>query len=522
MKRLIIINCYVVFLLAGFTSCNKQLKDDYYDPEKTTIGYPGQLFTYMLNNDRILPTYWDYATFITGVTAKYSQIFGISTSFKMYQPSAGYNQDRWTSYYTNGILNQYREIQKNYNNLSPLAKPDQYVFTQVSKVVFYDQTAQMVDLWGDIPFSEAGSLNATNIFSTAKFDDAASIYNTIISDLKDLNMYFDTVKLSNASAKSLAAQDILLKGNLTLWRKYTNSLRLRLLMRISNVDEATAKAAVTEMLNDQNTYPLVNNNDENILLKMNPPSFKSDIRDGLTDLATSSGPVAPAYLLETVMVANNDPRTPVLWDPGILGTYKGLDPLLPADGQDSLISKHYVSNIDSATFTMNYNVPGTLFTAAEVSFLKAEAYERWNLGTAQTAYETGIKQSIAFYYSLNQSAIFRTPFSKPSLPTPDDATINAFIAGSGIAYSGTPDQKIQKIWTQKWLNFFVLQAGQAWTEVRRTGYPALTFATDGSGVTSLPPKRLMYPDTEKSYNTENYNAVSSKDTPDKKIFWEVN
>jgi len=138
MKRLIIINCYVVFLLAGFTSCNKQLKDDYYDPEKTTIGYPGQLFTYMLNNDRILPTYWDYATFITGVTAKYSQIFGISTSFKMYQPSAGYNQDRWTSYYTNGILNQYREIQKNYNNLSPLAKPDQYVFTQVSKVVFYD------------------------------------------------------------------------------------------------------------------------------------------------------------------------------------------------------------------------------------------------------------------------------------------------------------------------------------------------------------------------------------------------
>jgi len=222
------------------------------------------------------------------------------------------------------------------------------------------------------------------------------------------------------------------------------------------------------------------------------------------------------------MVANNDPRTPVLWDPGILGTYKGLDPLLPADGQDSLISKHYVSNIDSATFTMNYNVPGTLFTAAEVSFLKAEAYERWNLGTAQTAYETGIKQSIAFYYSLNQSAIFRTPFSKPSLPTPDDATINAFIAGSGIAYSGTPDQKIQKIWTQKWLNFFVLQAGQAWTEVRRTGYPALTFATDGSGVTSLPPKRLMYPDTEKSYNTENYNAVSSKDTPDKKIFWEVN
>jgi hypothetical protein len=524
MKQSIINISCLLLLLVSIVSCSKKIEDDYVDPDKSTTGYISKLFTDMLMNDRVRPTYWDYATFVTGVTAKYSQFLGITIGSQMYVPSIGYNQDRWNSYYTNGIVNQYRELQKNFNNLTAVQQQEQYVYLQIAKVIYYDQTAQMVDLWGDIPFTEAGLLNLTNTMTNPKFDDASAIYDSIIGGLKTLNTYFASATLSSTAKKSLSTQDILLGGDLTKWRKYTNSLRLRLLMRISNAKETVAKAAVTEMLNDPTNYPMVDDNASDILLNMNPSvtAFSSEgMKDGLSDGATSSGPIAPKYLIEDIMVANNDPRTDVFWNPGVDG-YKGLPAAATATDQENLIAKRKVATLDSGTFIMNRNVPGVLFTAAEVSFLKAEAYERWGLGTAQTAYETGIRQSIAFYYNINQSAAF-SGYSKAPVASPSGATVDAYIAGSGVAYTGSTSEKLQKIGIQKWLNYFILQAGQAWAEIRRTGYPALTFANDPSFSSALqPPVRLLYPATEKSYNATNYSAVASKDTRDTKIFWDVN
>jgi hypothetical protein len=51
-------------------SCKKKLEEDYLNPENTTTASLGKLFTGMLTNRRVHPTYWDYATFVTGVTAK--------------------------------------------------------------------------------------------------------------------------------------------------------------------------------------------------------------------------------------------------------------------------------------------------------------------------------------------------------------------------------------------------------------------------------------------------------------------
>ncbi len=523
MKKQILIISGIFLFLIGSYSCSNTIEDYYTDPDATTTADLGQLFTYMCYNSYIRPTYWDYATFVTGVTGKYSQFIGIEKASKMYEPSTDYNEDRWEGYYTGGIMNQYREIQKNYEALSSDEQADQYIYMQIAKVILYDQTAQMVDYWGDIPFTEAGGLNYTNTLTNAKFDDAETIYTLLIDSLASLNTYFANASLSTTIKTSLSTQDILLGGDLDLWQKYTNSLRLRLLMRISNYDETTAKTKITAMLNDPDTYPVIDKNSEDILLEMNPTNLISDIQSGLTDGATSNGAIAPYYMLNTEMVANNDPRTAVFWDPGSNADdeYLGLKSDTTASAAENQWSKGYLATYDSATFIMNYNVPGVLFTAAEVSFLKAEAYERWDLGTAQDEYETGIKQSIDFYYSLNQDAYAKSSFSRTSLTTPTDATIESYLEESAIAYSGTTDEKLEKIYTQKWINFFILQAGQAWSEVRRTGYPELPFAEDPSS-DELPPVRLLYPDTEKSYNSDNYSAVSSKDTRDTNIFWDVN
>jgi hypothetical protein len=526
MKRLLI-NITVLFVLAaGFTSCKKKIEEDYSNPEQTATGSLGKLLAGMYLNKRVHPSYWDYYTFVMPTLSLYTQAVATPPATKMYVPSIDYNESRWVDYYAGstgtdynyngpGILSNYREMQTTYAALSATEQAQQTVFLKCAQVLLYDQTAQMVDLWGDIPFFKAGTVNtAGRDISYAPFDDAASIYDTLITNLKDLNTYFDTAAISTVVSAELKKQDIVLGGDLSLWQRYANSLRLRLLMRISNKDVSTAQTGVTEMLNSPGTYPLITDNSQNVLLKESPNALKSDLNDVFTAFR-----FAPSYMLDTLMVPNADPRTPVFWDAYGAGStdYHGF----PYNGTNAAYEAGGYATYDTATFFYNYNLPGVIFTAAEVSFLKAEAYERWGLGTAQTEYENGIKLSVAFYYGINQSRILKTG-TYPTLASPSDAVVSAYIAMPAIAYSGTTQEKLAKIYTQKWEHFFILQAGQSWAEVRRTGYPVLQYATATYAGAETPPVRLLYPSTEQLYNTSNYSNVSSKDTRDTKIFWDVN
>jgi hypothetical protein len=531
MKNIVIKSLSLLILLTALLSCSDLTEEYYENPDETTQAEVGKLFSHMVYNDYIKPTYWNYATFVTGVTAKYSQIIGITVSTDMYTPSASYNQDRWRGFYVNGIMNTYRAMEKTYAELDEAKQSEQAIFLKLGKIILLDQACQLVDLWGDIPFTEAGGLVTTNKMSNARFDTGEEIYATAISELDEINTYLSTVSMSTSTIASLQKQDFLLQGNVNLWRKYANSLRLRLLMRISNSDESTAQSQITAMLNNSDTYPLINDNSENILLQVNPPDFNSEgLRAGLTDGATSSGAIAPKALLEDVMVDNNDPRVVVYWDPGSDSvtwsdqTYRGLVPDTVSAVASAMWTEGLLATYDSATFILNWNCPGVLFTASEVSFLKAEANERWSVGDdAQSEYESGIRNSIEFYYSLNQSSYLNpnSGFSREALISPEESEIEAFLTSSDYAYTGSSEEKLAKIYTQKWVDYFILQAGQAWAEIRRTGYPALTFAEDPS-YGYLPPVRLLYPDTEKSNNANNYAAVSGQDTRSTKVFWDVN
>ncbi|MGF6850645.1 hypothetical protein QFZ51_005880 [Chitinophaga sp. W3I9] len=524
MKRLLINTSLLILLVATFSSCKKQIADAYPNPELTTTGSMSKLLSGMYMNKRMRPSYWDYATFILPTTAAFSQTTALSPSIKMYIPTPAYTENRWIDFYAGsksddndlnyvgpGIMANYREMETTYSNLTPAQQADQLIFLNCAKVVLYDQAAQMIDLWGDIPFSKAGSLNTDRVVIPAPFDNAAAVYDTLIAGLDNLNSYFETASISVETLAAFQRADFVLNGDLTAWRRYANSLRLRLLMHTSYVKEANAKTAVTAMLTNPSKYPLVSDNSQNVLIKMSSPTLKSDLQSALT-----GSPFAPAFLLDTVMAINGDPRTDVYWDAGAKHGMHGF----PANGTATDYENLGYATYDTATFFNNYNVPGVIFTASEVSFLKAEAGERWSIGTPQTDYENGIAQSVNFYYSINQSAVFSSGVW-PILPTPSGTVISSFIAKPAIAYTGTSQQKLAKIWTQKWVNFFILQAGESWTEVRRTGYPVLPFATGTSSGSTTPPQRLLYPSTEQIYNPDNYAQVASKDKANIKIFWDV-
>jgi hypothetical protein len=413
-----------------------------------------------------------------------------------------------------GIMSNYREMQTTYAALSSAEQTNQYVYLELAKILLCDQTMKMVDLWGDIPFFQAGSLNTSRSLSLAPFDDAATIYDSLDTYLQEVNTYLASATIASEVTAALPTADFIYKGSISSWRMYANSLRLRLLMRISNVSEATAKAEVTTMLADPSTYPLITDNTYNALFNESPTTVVSDM------LSSLSTPWAPAYLSDTVMHQNGDPRMDVYFDHKYdTAIYQGY----PIDSNAASYEGGHYTTYDSATILYNYNLPGVLFTASEINYLRAEAYERWSLGTAETEYYAGIDNSIAFYYGLNANRIFRSGASAwPILTTPDAGTVATFKANANIVYSGSTTDKLARIYTQKWAHFWILQADQAWAEYRRTDYPVLKFATATNASAAQPPKRLLYTTTETTYNTTNYSKVSAKDTRDTKIFWDVN
>jgi hypothetical protein len=534
MKKLIINTVFFLVAVSILVSCKKDVADKYYNPEKAQKASPGGLFTAMLNNDRIAAKYWNVRTFLSQMPGVYAQTIYISNGDAVYKQSDPYSKNYWDDFYAtegngSGAMALYRAMQVSYNELSAADQDIQATTMQAAKVVLIEQAAKMVDLWGDIPYSETGSLVTNSVIKNPKFDDQKTLYTGFISDLTAAAAYFK----ANPTNKDFAKADILLKGNVNLWARFANSLKLRLLMRISKVDENTARTAVLEMLNNPATYPLVDGDNNaayspiasDILLQPLTTST-SDLHDAFFEGSW----YATDYMLNTVMVPANDPRIPVIYDkygrtvkingkdvfvPNL--TYKAMPITFSTTEQDLSFPDYAV--LDSATFLFNRKLPGIVITASEVNLLKAEAYERWgSTAAAKAAYDNALKQSVVFYYylnSLNQGGGY------VNVPAPAGAVVDAWVNSSAATYTGTTANKLAQIYTQKWAHLGVLQSIEAWSEYRRTGYPVLTFPSNGKlAGFDKPPTRLIYPSSEITYNNANYQAVQAKDTRTTKIFWQ--
>jgi hypothetical protein len=524
-KRLLPLFLSVIILPMG---CQDELADRYLNSDKATSATLGQFFTAMLNNNRMRPSYWELSTFVNWHIGVYTQSVGFLNSPTVFQQNESYVQDRWNDFYRpsangSGVMAIYREIEKNYEALSALDKIDNEIFLRAAQVVLYDQATQMVDLWGDIPFSEAGMLNKTGDIIYAKFDNASEIYHVALHDLEFISGYFEKPVLSSSTEVTFSKQDILLNGNLALWRKYTNSLRLRLLMRISYADEARARNEVITMLSNSEKYPMLGEEDDkppaNEIL-LNPlTNYTDDLHAAFTDWTNYP---APYFMLEKVLKPANDLRIPVLFDKygSMLNNhfepneeFNAMPLNLPAVEQQAALGKYAI--LDSVTFLYNPKLPGVIMTSAEVNFLKAEAFERWGGGDPFSEYKKGIRNSIEFYYHLNSLN------TKDTETPPTEQEIDDFLDKSlFIQYTGTTEEKLSKIWTQKWVHFGFLQAGQRWAEQRRTAHPRLEFFPATQPGYELPPSRLTYPASERTFNGS-YQNVAGSDKRDGKIFWDV-
>lgn len=516
-------------LAGSLGACKKSdFADSYADPSKVaTATIDKQFAGFVYSNNRYnVPTYWNYFVVLRTTLQHYNQVVGWENGDNQYVPGAASITDRWNDYYY--FLAQYREMEKIYNKLTQVEQTELRFYMIVATIFLYDHTQKIVDIHGDIPFTEAGKLSTNSgdyVASRAKYDDAAGIYTKMLDDLKGFAAELNTLTIGAGFVKKFNSQDLVNRGNLTLWKKYCNSLRLRILTRVSGVSafQSRANTEIGEILNTPATYPIVNSNAENIKLTVQTLDV-SDInakgfRTGLEDWA---GNIAGKVMIDH-MKTNSDPRLRAMFQPGInaAGAYNGLDPMLNRTTQNALINGGTLSIYNWSTLSRNEYFPGIFITAAEVSFMAAEYYLRnANNTAAKAAYENGITQSIEYYYWLR--SLSNNSDSGPLTPT-NATEINNYKSMAAVNWNNaaTNGDKLKLIATQKWIHFSVVQPVENWAEVRRLDAPTFNFETDNSNAQKQPPMRWVYPSTEQTYNTANYEKVKAKDNLSTKLFWDL-
>ena len=520
---------FIILLLISWsvTACQDALEERYARPGDSEPSID-KLLTRLLDDNRVRPSYWEMSTMVNWHIGVYSQTVGFLNSDFIYQQNEQYIQERWNDFYRPsangaGVMAQYREMERLYGSMDPAEQEEWQVFMCAARIKLMDQATRLVDLWGDIPFSEAGMLNATGMIVYPKFDDGEAVYRSAINQLAADAQNLGTIKLSTVSASLFAEQDILLKGNVSMWQRYANALRLRLLMRISATNADTIRTTVLGMLSDPLRFPLPGGDGEYVPGKddvlLSPlATYADDLHAAFTDWTNYP---APYYLLEHVLKPVDDPRIPVMFDKygaysGLVfspnESYRGLPVDAPAIEQEGELGGYAI--LDSATFLLNNQLPGVIMTTAEVDFLRAEAFARWGGGDAARAYSQGLKHSVQFYYYLNTLGNRPTQMAQPT-----NELLETFVSRDDVRLPASTDERLSRIWVQKWAHFGFLQAYDAWAELRRTNYPRLHFRPAASNG-DLPPMRLTYPLSEKSFNP-NYADVAPADLRSQKVFWDV-
>jgi hypothetical protein len=356
----------------------------------------------------------------------------------------------------------------------------------------------MTDIWGDIPYS--GDYNGDNAalknealkdeITHPVYDSQKEIYHDLLQELKEAAAQID------ADASGFAGGDLYYNGDMDNWKKLANSLRLRVAMRMADVDaDGKAEAAVRELAADPSQ--LIASNSQNAVLAYLSGSPNNN---PLNEAYKTRIDFAVSATLTDKLKDLSDPRLSIFAAPAPNGGYHGVTYGLAAP--EDLNPDTYSLPSDAV---IGATAPGIIMNYAEVEFLLAEAAERYSTGSAEAHFKAGVKAS------LNEWGVAA-------------GDIAAYMAN--ISYDAANWK--QSIGTQKWLALY-MQGVQGWTEWRRLDFGVLQMPADGilsSAGTTVIPTRLVYPISEQQLNNKQYiDALAAQgisDSQGEKLWWDVN
>lgn len=449
----------------------------------------------------------------------------------------------------------FRRVQNGISNMNlvlrGLAEGDQEAIANAKAVAMIWRVwvaAVGTDWFGPIPFADYEG----EVVENPPYRSQEDIYAEFFEELDAANAILEGDN-TNPIFRN-ARYDLLFQNDKEKWRRFCNSLHLRLAMRLTEVDEDLAKAEAVKAINAGVIESAANNaklptanggwgQDYNYTMFQitwgGPLNMTSSMEKLLTGIGGIAFPTDVTNHRSGAALADHpatvDPRGPVMFDPSFQnGDWKGIPDGLNILNHPTWDASEYES-VDFSEMGFLYtagspfkNRPYDLFLYEEVLFLQAEAASRsFTDGDAKALYEAGVRASFATWGVSAQADTYLASTAK------NDAGTSANF--SDVA--GPGNTELEKIITQKYLALFPDMSQEAWNDKRRLNLPRTDVALDRYSAIWTDPddldrkdpsnfiKRVQYPNSEVQTNEAEYTKgvqlLGGPDLVNTKVWWDV-
>jgi hypothetical protein len=385
----------------------------------------------------------------------YAQYFALTASYfqsDRYTMRFDWLRGHWEPPYTQGVP-QLQTIIKETEGKLPAENA-------LAKIWWVFMFHRVTDYYGPIPYFQAGT-DAKVI----PYDPQDKIYDDFFKKLAEATEVLN----ANKDKKPFAAYDAIYAGNVEKWIKFANTLRLRLALRISDVDPARAKTEAEAAY----AGGVMTDVADDAMLKVSGKGADLNTFNQITNW----NEFRMSASMESVLKGYDDPRMPEYFQPAeATGTYEGLrNGLLPAQQGLTLNLPAQNSNVAPRFTVASQNTnPQDVMHAAEAYFLRSEgALNGWAMGgTAQELYEKGIRTSLNQWGTTDEARITAYINSLATPVAPQDQQNSPPLTNIPVKWADAPEAQREQINTQKWLALYP-DGFEAWANFRRSDYPRL-------------------------------------------------
>lgn len=522
-KSPVILAALAVVLLAG---CTKNFKD--YNTDPTGLYNKDLLVDYKNLGEPMKQAQLNIMSYTNWIYQLQQNLIGDVFSGYMMSADPFNNNVSNTNYHLWDPWNFYPWDYAYNNVMSPIQNvldattdPQYASFHAWAKIIRVEAMHRVSDIYGPIIYTHYGQSNPDG---SVTYDSQKDAYGAFFNDLDSAINVF-TKLVQDGTPETFSKFDLVYGGSFSEWLKFANTLRLRLAIRIANIDPAMAKTEGEAAL--ANPGGLLETNDDDAFVDIGTNDHP------INSISSSWGDISIGAPLACYLNGYNDPRVSKYiqkaTDPAVAGQYIGIRNGIRIDA----IGRY-------AGYSLPVPLPNKMqiMVAAEAWFLKAEAAIRgWTgAGDARTDYETGIETSFAQYGLdasgyINDNTHTEQPYTDPK----------AMVAGQNDVPAGSPwlstitvkwndgdsfEKKLERIITQKWLAVYP-DGEEAWAEFRRTGYPKLfPVVVNNSGGTIATDKfvqRINFPSDQLSTNPVGVQAaiklLGGPDTGGTPLWW---
>lgn len=516
MRKQLYIACMALMALPTLYSCDKGFEELNVDPINILETTSDKLLAPALVNS-LWPGMSRNRSFnneLMQVTVSLSD--GDNTVFR-YAFRSSMSDYLWNAWYVQ--LTNFKQV----DSLARREKTSNASYQAIGKIGKVWLFSNLTDIYGDIPYFNALKGDQDNVIPA--FDRQKDIYLDMFNQLEEANT------LLAAGATIVVSSDPLYKGDITKWRKFANSLYLRLLLRVSGKAEVQQQciAKINEIVLNPAQYPIFQSNADGARLLWSGGTsttdpYTSPYVNGIR-AQDFRGPALCSFFLDN-LIAWSDPRyvssTP--YGSGSIGRfgisqasgggwYGVKSAYVPGTGDvKGCYFQSYDNTSTGGTWSLQQNtLTGIIMQYAEVQFILAEAAAKgWITGDTKTYYYQGIASAINYW----------VPNFPESIPSTNFTTHLANLDAAGELWNDNLplEQKMEMIHLQKYYALFMTDL-QQWFEYRRTGHPVLP---KGPGLQNggVMPARLVYPVYVQAANSVNYKAAVAAQGPDE-IFTQV-